>query len=510
VRLENLVAVTPGRSPQAIVFMAHRDDAGQAPGANDNASGIAALIELARANAAPAPSASQQLRALEPAHTLIFLATDGGSFGGIGAARFAKTYSERVLAAVNLDALAGKGPPRLVFAGSQARSPAAALVEAAALRVQEETGVRPARTSVLGQLVDLAFPYSLYEQAPFVAQGIPAVTLTTEGERPSSSAGDVPGALDVKHLAQLGRAAQALLHSLDQGAELAQGTSSYLYLGPRIIRGWAVELVLIAALLPFLVATVDLFARCRRRHVQLAPALRSYRSRFAFWLWTGAVFETFALLGVWPQGVALPVAPGTSAAGRWPFFGILGLVVLSALGWLVTRERLLPRRRVTRAEELAGATVALLVLAVIGLVVVATNPFALIFVLPSLHAWLWLPHVRERPVWARAGLFAVGLAGPALLIGSFAIRYGLGLDAPWYLAELAAIRYVKIPTIALTLGWLAAGGQVAALAAGRYAPYPSAAERPPRGPLRNVVRRLVLAARSRRRASGRPSQALEI
>ena len=47
------------------------------------------------------------------------------------------------------------------------------------------------------------------------------------------------------------------------------------------------------------------------------------------------------------------------------------------------------------------------------------------------------------------------------------------------------------------LGWLAVAGQLAALAAGRYAPYPAKAERPPRGPLREIVRRLVLAQRRR-------------
>jgi len=39
-----------------------------------------------------------------------------------------------------------------------------------------------------------------------------------------------------------------------------------------------------------------------------------------------------------------------------------------------------------------------------------------------------------------------------------------------------------------------------ALAAGRYAPYPSAAERPPRGPIRATIRHIVLARRRRRAA----------
>ena len=50
-------------------------------------------------------------------------------------------------------------------------------------------------------------------------------------------------------------------------------------------------------------------------------------------------------------------------------------------GWLVSRDRLLPHREATSEEELAGHTVALLALGVASLLVVAVNPFALIFVL---------------------------------------------------------------------------------------------------------------------------------
>ena len=43
---------------------------------------------------------------------------------------------------------------------------------------------------------------------------------------------------------------------------------------------------------------------------------------------------------------------------------------------------------------------------------------------------------------------------------------------------------------------------------GRYAPYPAASERPPRGPIRETIRRLVLAERRRRRPAEPARQAL--
>ena len=88
-----------------------------------------------------------------------------------------------------------------------------------------------------------------------------------------------------------------------------------------------------------------------------------------------------------------------------------------------------------------------------------------------------------------------------LVIWSFAGRYGLGWDAPWYVTWLYALGYAPAVGVVIVLGWAAAAGQLAALVAGRYAPYPSAAERPPRGPFREAVRHVVLAQRRARRAA---------
>jgi hypothetical protein len=503
VRLRNVLAVAGRSGATAIVVTAHRDNSGEGPGANDNASGTAALIELARTYARSPPAATRSGGSVRPAHSIVFLSSDGGAFGNLGAAHFAAdpAYRDRIAAVIDLDTIAGDGAPRLVFGGDRPRSPTATLVQTAADRMLEHTGRAPDRASALEQLIDLGFPFSLYGQAPFVARGVPAVTLTTAGDRPPRPFLDTADRLDARRLEALGRSAQALLGSLDAGIELAPGTASYVYLGPRLVPGWAVQLALIAALLPFLAATVDVFARCRRRRIPLGPALRSYRSRLAFWLFVGALFWLFALLGVWPDGTPRPISPETEAARSWPVLGLFGLAALAALAWLVTRDRLLPRRPVAAAEELAGYTVALLALAVLALVVIATNAFALLFLLPSLHAWLWLPQVRDRPLALRLGVLAAGFVGPLVLLGSFALRFDLGLDAPWYLAALTAVGYVEPTAVVVTLVWAAAAAQMAALSVRRYAPYPAAHERPPRGPLRELVRRAVVAQRRRRSAA---------
>ncbi len=500
VRLQNLVAEAIGRSPQTIVVMAHRDDDGTGQGANDNASGTAALVELARAYSSR----------VTPAHTIVFLSTDGGAFGALGAAEFAKHAPERndVIAVVNLDSIAGNGPMRLQLAGDTPRSPSGVLLQTASARIEAETGRAPKRPSALRQLLDFGLPVSLYEQAPFLAEGIPALTITTAGDRSPDAATDTPRRLDRARLGQVGTAAQSLIATLDQGLEFAQGTSSFLDIG-RLIRGWAVELVLIAALLPFLATAVDLFARTRRRHIPLGPALRSYANRLGFWIWVAILFELFTLAGAWPGGAPRPLAPTSAAARDWPAAALIGLGVLAFLGWLVARERLIPRRPIRSQEELAGHTAALLCLGALSLVVVALNPFALVFLLPSLHAWLWLPNLHGVSRWARFAVLAVGFLGPVWLIGSFAVRYDLGWDAPWYLLELRAVGYLPFAVVAVVVPWLASAGQLTALAGGRYAPYPSAAERPPRGPVRSLIRQVVRAGRARRRAGQAERQALE-
>jgi hypothetical protein len=500
-RFVNLLALRPGRSIKTILVLAHRDDAGTGSGTNDNASGTAALLELARVYA---PS-SGPVR-VPPQYTLAFLSTDGGVDGGVGAAWFAAHAPEarNVIAVLNLDSIAGARLPRLELAGDTPRSPTPGLVETVRTQLAAEAGAEPSRPSALRQLIDLAFPYSRYEQAPFVSRGIPAVTVTTSPDRPQSRLGDDAGALHVNRLGQIGRAAQRSIDAMQQGIALAPGPPSYVYLGPRVVRGWAVELLLIGALLPYLAATVDLFARCRRRRIRVSPAIRSYRSRLAFWLWTGAVFGVLSLLGAWGSGVA---RPPTLDHVAWPMGALIVLVLLTGVGWLVARDRLLPRRALRPEEELAGHTGALLALGVVALLVVATNPFGLIFLLPSLHAWLWLPQVRESPVWVRVLVLVAGFAGPGLLVWSFASRYGLGWDAPWYIVSLFPLGYAPATAFVIALAWAAGAAQLVTLVAGRYAPYPSPAERRPRGPIRQTIRTLVLAQRRRRRASDQERRA---
>ena len=310
------------------------------------------------------------------------------------------------------------------------------------------------------------------------------------GPRQPEPFGDGPERLSATRLGQMGASAQAIVESLDQGLELGGGPDSYVYLGSRIAAGWAVQLALLAAFAAFLLVLADLLLRAARRGVPFVPALRSFARRAGFWLGATALLWAFDAAGAWTSGPSRPISPYTDAAGDWAVRAVALYCLVVVAAWLVTRTRLLPARDAEPEEELAGYAVALLGLALVAVATAAANPFALLFVLPSAHAWLWLPQLHRASAWLRFAAFAAGLAGPLLLLGSLAVRFGLGLDAPWYLTQLVAVGYVgPLPVLVAAL-WLACAAQVAALAAGRYGAYPSRSERRRRGVVPAVRRRL--------------------
>ena len=369
-------------------------------------------LDLHRDNARPPPRSSSSPRrtraagrtGVKPQHTLVFLSADGGASGGLGAAGL-RRHAPR-----------GEEPRR----GRQSRydchewrrrgsrSPGrAALALADAPRLGDRAarrarrGKTPARPSLFGQLVDLAFPFSLYEQWPFLQHGISAITLTTAGDRPSSD--PAVGRLDA-HAARPDRcrrrsrsSPRSTRASSSRRERAATSTSA-----GGSSHGWAIALVLIALVVPFAVAAVDLFARCRRRHVPLGPAFRAYRRRLGFWLWVGVVFGLFALFGAFPDGAAVPPDPASSAAGDWPRRALL-LFVIARRGELArrARRRLAPRRPATSEEELAGQTAALLVLGLISLLVMATNVYALA-PLPAVAARVAVAAAGAQPLRGRA------------------------------------------------------------------------------------------------------------
>ena len=243
-----------------------------------------------------------------------------------------------------------------------------------------------------------ACPFGYGEQAPFLGRedlrdparrrpattaAAPAPTRRRRSIRRASSGSAAP--------------AESILASLDGGIELAGGTAGHVYLGNRIIRGWALELVLIVALVPV----------SRRRDRPLrphagggacrcrapgAPCGRGSASGSGSASWSGSERSP----GCFPAGRRSrrrPTArrsPTGRSSGSW-------------CSGLLARARLVARPPGSRCrsapasddEVLAGYAVALLALGAVGIATALISPYGLVFVVPSLYAWLWLPQVER-------------------------------------------------------------------------------------------------------------------
>jgi len=486
VTLENVVSEIPGRSDHAIIVVAHRDNAGSVRPGVDNATGTAALLELAR-SFAPVGGQSPRLQ-----HTLVLVSTDGGAYGGAGAARFVETspFAKDALAAVVLDDLAGQGATRIAIASDASDSPPQTLVRTAIARVAEETRLAPRLPSVTTQLLDLGMPFADDEQGRLLGGGIAALTLTTSGHpelRPHPAEPTPAGAVK---LDRLGKATEALVDSLDASARPAFRTPDSLYFGDRALSGWAFRLTLVVLVVPITLGTVDLVARSRRRGLTYRPALRALRTRLFVWLGGVALLALGAVGGVFPTGENLPLPTFVELVTNPPVGAISALAAVFAIAWVVARRRLVPRRDITQDERLAGMVVALVALCGVAIALAVAKPYALVFVLPSLYAWPWIP--LGRISWRGPALFLVGLAGPLLGLLLLANQVGIGVArAALYVSGLATVGYVSLGSVLAAVAWAAVAAQFAAVAFGRYAPYADGAEPPPPGLVRSSIRHFV-------------------
>jgi Zn-dependent M28 family amino/carboxypeptidase len=167
----NVIAVLPGskRPDEVVIYMAHWDHFGRNPalqgdqifnGALDNATGTAALLELA--------GAFRKLRR-PPDRSVVFLAVTGEEQGLIGSAYYAAhpVYPPvQTAAVINMDALNIYGPMKDITVVGYGLSGLDRYIEAAA----KEAGrtVNPDPTPEKGS-------YFRSDHFPFAKQGIPAV-----------------------------------------------------------------------------------------------------------------------------------------------------------------------------------------------------------------------------------------------------------------------------------------------------------------------------------------------
>ena len=155
--VHNVVARLPGRDPsRAVLFVAHYDSVPTAAGAADNGSGVAALLETARALRSGPP----------PRNDIIFLFTDGEERGLLGSQAFLQqdpwAYAAGVV--LNFDS-PGSSSPALMYETSPGNG----------LLVSHYLAAGQAYSSSLMNEVSRRQPV-VSDFRPFVANGIPGMT----------------------------------------------------------------------------------------------------------------------------------------------------------------------------------------------------------------------------------------------------------------------------------------------------------------------------------------------
>jgi hypothetical protein len=424
--LENVVASSPGLGVGTIVVVSHRDATGSP--AKSDLSGTAVLLGLASALSG------------ETLNRSVMLVSTSGQIGSAGATQLADSLAggaQHVDAVIVLGDLAGAAAhdPVVVPWSNTDRLAPPLLRNTLASFVMTQSRIHVDTGGAAGQLARLAFPFALTEQAPFAANGIPAVLLSTEGDLP-----DMP---DDKlgprsRIGNLGTAVLQTVNALDTGPAVAAPTA-YLMLSGKIVPLWAIRLLVIALILPVVATTLDALARTRRRgHMTL---------RWVGWVLVGAVPFLVGLgvlllaraagwLSATPPGAVL----GGSAGGRGVALSsgdaaVLGLVAFLILVTLVFVRPLCLRallrlsdadRRPESPAADAAAVALSIVMCLLTLVMWAINPFAALLLVPALHLWLWLaqPSVRTHRLTV-ALLLLIAILPPIMIAIYYLDVYGL-------------------------------------------------------------------------------------
>jgi len=217
IELTNLIGVLPGRDPRlpAVALMAHYDTVPGSPGAADDSTGVAAILESVRA-----------IRARGPAdRTLVVLLTDGEELNLDGARAFwgGHPLRDRIGAVVNLEARGGGGRAMMFETGRG---------NAETIRLFGRAGAR-----ATGGVTSNSLAVFVYEQMPNGSdftipreRGVQGVNLAFIG-RPEQyhAASSTPEALDQGSVQHIGSQALEMADALLRAPALPAATANLVY-----------------------------------------------------------------------------------------------------------------------------------------------------------------------------------------------------------------------------------------------------------------------------------------
>jgi len=406
--VRNVVARVPGREAgPAVLLMAHYDSEGQSIGAADDGSGVAILLESARALLAGPP----------PARPVILLFTDAEEAGLVGAVSFCDSHPwfQDVAVAVNSEARGTAGRSLMFQTFGENRW----LIDALA-----SSSPKPWASSVT-DLVYKSMPNDT-DMTVLGERGVPGLNFAfIRGLSRYHTPRDDLEHLSDESVQEQGDNVLGLARALGTALAEAPGgvppTGSVVYtdvLGFRVLSwpsAWSVPLAALATLLALAGAFRALRAQAVRRR-QLVAGLAACAVGpplcvLATWFWLKTASETS---GVADPAVASPVVWTTG------LLALNGAVVLFVHGPL------------TRASGFAGAWIATWVAAALGALAAAIKvpEASYLLIYPALAAGLvaWPSGVlRQQGAGPARGYLAAWLV-PLLVTATLWFPFAVGLQ----------------------------------------------------------------------------------
>jgi hypothetical protein len=476
--LTNVIGRRAGASRKQIVVIAPRD-AGSVPDATSSASDTAAIMEMARV-----------LQGTPSRKTLTLASVDGSTLGELGVHRLLAKLPDRgrvdaVLVMSNLGAPGPKVPPLQAWSNGSQRV-GVGLERTAATSISQEMDRKPRTSGFFAQMIRIAFPVGVGSQGPLLESGLDTLRFSGSGELPPPKDKRSVDSIDPNRLGSLGRAVLRTVFAVDQNpAPPGRGPITYVTVANKVLPGWALALVALSLILPALVASIDGFARARRR--------REPVGRFARWLAMGVLSvlaglvlaKLMVVVGIVANPPQSPVAPELRPlhAGDLVVLGVLAAVI-AFTWWLTTRlAQGQGRRRLDLAAPGAGCALAL----ALSLATLATwfvNPYAALIMVPALHLWLIaaIANVPDRGP-APIALVVVGLLPLAVVVLFYMSRLSLNpLEAIWYLFLLITSGAVGVAASLFACVFAAVFGGLVAILVTRARRPPAAREEEPQRP----------------------------
>jgi hypothetical protein len=453
--LQNVVAVEPGRSPEAIVIVAHLDQARTTvQGADNDASGMGIMLHLA-----------EIFQKIDIRYTLIFIATDAEELGMLGAKHFNENHSlsGRVKAAISLDNVGRYNAEGMHIAAMGQKSGYTPLWLAVLTQdTAQKIGVwRPTFLDPVTQVMERSILLSFTDQGPFLARGIPAFDFgvtTPTGWPYYHTPEDTVDKISPGTMGQVGLLTESLVRELEQYEDFPQSDEPYLYFDNENDRtylpGIYVKSIAFALLLPLFWLTILAWNGRRQGGGAFSAQLINVVLN-ALPLLCGLLFLYMAAaVNLIPRFDYYPAPPKDSSLFEVNWAAVVLFLLIIAL--LIILVRWLKKKR--PATEDQGRLAALIVLSILALLVFLKNPFSLLFLLPALYIWpLISPHSGFSGKLMNLVFFLLGGSVLFYFLYLYSFQIFVGWYMSWYFLQMLAFKMITPHAALAGIAAIAAG-----------------------------------------------------